>query len=130
MSEKSDLGTTDLTVRSLRVLKDLNSPTTSHLETRTVQNESDAVLIRAIINRLEDGIAEAKSAADLAAELAQDLFDDMQTQLDDRIEVFISVSTVDPSDPWITTIERHKHIKDLWYQEDTKTWWRYEAVEE
>jgi hypothetical protein len=57
MSEKSDLGTTDLTVRSLRVLKDFNSPTTSHLETKTIQNESDSVLIRATINTLGQNLA-------------------------------------------------------------------------
>jgi hypothetical protein len=50
-SEKVDLGTQDVTVRSLKVLQGIESQSISRIETKTIQNESDSVMIQAELSR-------------------------------------------------------------------------------
>jgi hypothetical protein len=61
MSEKQDMGTVDLVVRSITATQGVNSPNISRIETKTIQNASDSVTISA---KLLTQIAEVTSLAD------------------------------------------------------------------
>jgi hypothetical protein len=63
MSEKQDLGTVDLVVRSITATQGVNSPNISRIETKTIQNASDSVTLSA---KLLTQIAEVTSLADAA----------------------------------------------------------------
>jgi hypothetical protein len=70
MSEKQDLGTVDLTVRTLNVLQNVNAPNISRIETKTIQNTADAVIIRAEVQAeiaVVTGLANVAQATATAA---------------------------------------------------------------
>jgi hypothetical protein len=96
MSELEDWGTKDLTVRSLRVLQNLDSKTTSQLQTKTIQNEQTSQFILAQLNEVsrvaDQAVADAYAynnnipPSNNVQDLAFEVIDNADGSVDIKIE--------------------------------------------